>query len=145
MTFGFEHSMAWVALILGIGTFVVGLSRRAKFKSQFNWTLVPGVIVTSEVKWESGLYIPTVTYRYEDAGRKFTGNTVVSGLISFSSRAEADRVCAKYPVNAEVPVYIAPSQPSHAVLEVGGDRAYFPFMCCLGFISISFGILLLAH
>jgi hypothetical protein len=137
-------SVGWFALVVGVSTLVVGLSRRSKSRSQLSWKPVLGAIATSEVRYDGELYVPSVTYSYEFAGQHHIGDTVRSGLASYNWRAPAERICKKYAVNAEVHVYVDPREPSHAVLEPGGDRSFLPLMCTLGAFFGLIGLLLLA-
>ena len=136
--------VAWLALIAGVTTLVVGFKARSKAKRQVDWVSVPGTVTSSEVKYDGELYVPAVTYRYEVAGQQLIGNTVKSGLVSYNWRGPAKRICERYAVNAEVRVHVDARDPSHAVLEPGGDTAYLPLVCAVSALFLAIGILLLA-
>lgn len=136
--------VAWIALIAGVATLVVGIKARSKAQVQVDWVSVPGTVTSSEVKYDGELYVPAVTYRYEVAGQQLIGNTVKSGLVSYNWRGPAERICERYAVNAEVRVHVDSRDPSRAVLEPGGDKAYLPLICAVSGLLLVFGILLLA-
>lgn len=94
------------------------------------WPTVAGQIASSGVhefhdleqnqqasRWQA-LYRPEVTYSYELAGVRYTGDKVnMGGTVSASTDALARRVAAKYPVGVAVEVHYNPANPADSVLE----------------------------
>ena len=144
MISGASDIVAWLALIAGVASLVVGVRVRSKAKGQVAWVSVPGTVTSSEVKYDGELYVPAVTYRYEVAGQQHIGNTVKSGLVSYNWRGPAERICTRYAIIAEVRVHVDARDPSQAVLEPGGDGAYLALICAVSALLLLSGFLLLA-
>ncbi len=70
-------------------------------------------------------YSPKVEYDYEFQGKSYKGKRVA--LHSQGSRLdEANRVTERYPVGAEVKVYVNPARPEEAYLQLGeGGGGWF--------------------
>jgi hypothetical protein len=135
---------AWLALIAGVVTLAVGIRARSRAKREADWVSVPGTVTSSEVRHDGELYVAAVTYRYEVAGQQLIGSTVKSGLVSYNWRGPAKRICERYAVDAEVRVHVDARDPSRAVLEPAGDRAFLPLICAVSALFLAIGILLLA-
>jgi hypothetical protein len=135
--------LAWLVLIGGIVSFVIGIKNWTRAKKQLHWMSVPGTITGSEVKYDGELYVPTVTYCYEIGGQQLEGSTVKSGLVSTNWRGPAERICARYAVSTAVRVYVDTHEPSRSVLEPGGDRAFLPLICVVSALLVAVGSVLL--
>jgi hypothetical protein len=94
------------------------------------WPTVAGRIASSGIhefhqseqngnssRWRT-YYRPEVTYTYDFAGVRYTGDKVnVAGMVSASTDALASRTAAKYPVGTAVDVHYNPDNPADSVLE----------------------------
>ena len=119
---------ACVGFALVAALFIWGFQRAAARTR--TWPTVAGQIASSGIhefheleqnehssRWQT-LYRPEVTYNYELAGIRYTGDKVnMGGTVSASTDALARRVAAKYPVGAAVEVHYNPGNPAESVLE----------------------------
>lgn len=74
------------------------------------------------------LFTPTVRYRYEIDGKPQESTQIAIGVVS-GGQAAAEKICAKYPVSTEVPVFHHPRLHYLAVLEPG--RFVLPLLATL--------------
>lgn len=138
------QSFGWIALAGGVITLAIAITSKWSHKRQSQWICVPGIVSTSEVTFDGELYDPTVTYSYTVSGRQFIGRVVRSGLVCFNWRGPAERICKRYAPGMKVQVYVDQNNPSSAVLEPGGDRAFQPLLFAAAAILSLVGLLVLA-
>ncbi len=119
---------ACVGFALVAALFIWGFQRAAARTR--TWPIIAGQIASSGVhefheleqnghssRWQT-LYRPEVTYNYEIAGVRYTGDKVnMGGAVSASTDALARRVAAKYPVGTAVEVHYNPANPAESMLE----------------------------
>ena len=137
------QGFGWAALAGGMITLAIGVTFKQRAKQQSRWISVPGLVATSEVKFDGELFTPLVTYSYTVSGQQFTGDVVRSGLVCFNWRGPAERMCERYAAGTTVRVYVDESDPSAAVLEPGGDRAFRPFMFAVAAVLFVIGLVVL--
>jgi hypothetical protein len=101
------------------------------------WRQVLGVITKSEVELVRENYRPIVEYTYEVDGITYKGDTIAKGLITFNWSGPANRMVNRFPVGAQVTVYVDRKNPRHAVLQPGIDKK-LPI-----FLVVFLGILML--
>jgi hypothetical protein len=108
------------------------------------WPSTLGEIVRSEVvrtrggAWDSRhtYYEACVEYRYEAAGRTYTGTTIdLGGTVQRSLSGHAAKRCAAYPAGVRALVYYDPARPERACLERTGAGPLF-----LGAVGVAFSV-----
>jgi hypothetical protein len=134
--------LGWVALLAGLVALTAGFVLAHRWTQQQTWREVAGVIVGSEVVNNYEWFQPNIRFEYVVDGHQYSGATVRTGLITYNWRGPAERLCAKYPVGARIPVFISSSDPASAVLEPGGDIHWLPFVVTISALAILIGILL---
>jgi hypothetical protein len=108
------------------------------------WPSTLGEIVRSEVVRTRGgaggsghsYYEARIEYRYEVAGRAFTGTTIdLGGTVHTSAQGHATKRCAAYPAGVRTLVYYDPARPDRACLERTGAGPLF-----LGAVGVAFAV-----
>ena len=138
-----------VALLLGLGFFAMFASAFIESLRSRNWSRVRGTITSAWVgesrSSESGAsFAPEVRYTYEYEGRKFTGNQLAAVNVGARHRGYAKQVLERYPIGAEVDVYVNPLKPSRAVLQIGVSWASVLAMA-FGLAVATFAIVMLSR
>jgi hypothetical protein len=144
------------AVCLTIGCLVIARARNNRRKAQacLKWPTVMGKILSSTASMRIqpiveyggiGYFVPEVRYTYQVDGTRYESNHLQFGFDRFSagSKRRAGAIAARYPVNAEVPVYFDPANPSVAVLmqgDIGSRRSMFSgiTLICLALIALAF-------
>lgn len=120
--------METVAVIVAM---LLGFAFVAMFGSSFveslrsrNWTRVRGRITAAGVSKQArsegaSSFYPAVRYEYQFEGRLLTGDRIGFASIGARHPGAAKKVLARYPVGAEVDVYVDPLRPTRAVLTPG--------------------------
>ena len=81
------------------------------------WREVTGTILHSEVRFDWEFYTPVVRYRYVVDGLSYESDTIAVGMVQYNWRGPAERTVEKYPVGAQVPVYVDKANPRNARLR----------------------------
>ena len=89
-------------------------------KASASWPSAPGVVTASGRKKVAWRIQPSVTYRYEVAGRSFDSSRVT--FAELIPVAETEPVLFRYPPGRAVNVYYNPANPAQAILEPGPSR-----------------------
>jgi len=83
------------------------------------WPSATATVMASQVEWrsdsEGSTQYPAVLYSYTVMGQSYSSTRIAPGMEVGGMGAQ--KVVARYPVNAQVPVYYNPQNPSDAVLE----------------------------
>lgn len=108
--------------IAGIAIFWMNQHNKKGNAAAAAWPETSGTIITSEVDREYGddsdaTYSAGIVYTYEVDGKSYKGNRIAYASNGYSSAADAQVVCDRFPVGATVPVYYDPAKPNKAVLE----------------------------
>ncbi|GFE83492.1 hypothetical protein GCM10011487_54920 [Steroidobacter agaridevorans] len=134
--------METLGLIIAV---LLGFAFVAMFGSGFveslrsrNWTRVRGRITAAGVSERTctdrpSSFFPAVCYEYPFEGRLLSGERI--GFFDIGARHPnvAKKVLARYPVGAEVDVYVDPLRPTRSVLTPGVSWAgLFAAACGLG-------------
>lgn len=118
----------WVYLIISfVGLFILGAAFLGCLKANAcqSWDSVPGKVVESDVvktethNFDGGnsiAYNAHIRYAYSVMAQEYTGDRIAFGVKAIS-KAGANNIAAKYPLNAQVTVYYDPKKPQDAVLE----------------------------
>ncbi len=89
-----------------------------------SWPTVPGMVRTKEI-WirhgarGGGTYVPLLTYSYQVDGTFYTGDKISTDNLNSTSREDAQDVINSYSPDIPVTVHYSPSDPAHAVLQIG--------------------------
>jgi Protein of unknown function (DUF3592) len=107
------------------------------------WVKVVGRIITSRVDYDGELYRAGVHFSYRYNGIEYSAKTIRTFGLMYNFRGPAETTCARYPVGANVDVFVDPDGPERAVLEPGGDGLFVPmtfvaslFLIILGFYLV---------
>lgn len=124
------HQLLWTQIAAGVCTanfigLMVRLFRsRGQTKAAGKWDKVEGVIIASEIDQppshasdDASDASPVIRYSYRANGRDLESDRVRIGGASMTTRMLAIRQIARYPLGAQVDVYVNPKKPEHAVLE----------------------------
>lgn len=108
--------------VAGIAIFLINQHNKKGNAAASTWPETTGTIITSEVDREYGddsdaTYSAGIVYTYEVNGKTYKGNRIAYASNAYSSAAQAQIVCDRFPVGAKVPVYYDPAKPNKAVLE----------------------------
>jgi hypothetical protein len=132
----------WLLLLAGAVSLLVGL-RPMQRNRHTTWTQVPGTITQSDVDYDGELYQPLIRYEYSFNSRRYAGSTVRPWLLQYNWSGPAKRMCRRYPVGMQVPVYVDPNRPEAGVLETCEDRAGRMVIYSTSALLILGGLLLL--
>jgi hypothetical protein len=105
---------------------------------------VIGRVLVSKVDFDGEDYRPTVEYVYCHNSIEYRGDKIRSLLAIYNFKGPAKRLCARYPSGAAVDVYLDPNNPSHSVLEPGGDAWLRGLGFLVSLLLIVLGALLVA-
>lgn len=106
----------WLLILAGTALLVAAALTSSRNR-RIMWTEVCGTITHSEVGFDGEQYHPWIQYAYSFGSQTHIGNTVRPASLNYNWPGPARRVCRRYPVGAEVVVYVDPSRPGTAVLE----------------------------
>jgi hypothetical protein len=92
-----------------------------------DWPTITGTVTESRLKEdrvkqqgiEKVSYTPEVRYRYEVAGRPYSGYKIGQFSGGYSEKGDAQAVLGRYQLNGQVKVYHDPNNPAEAILEPG--------------------------
>lgn len=114
-----------IALLVAVALWAV----RRKIRAAQDWPATRGVVLTSEVVdpgGESG-WRARVVYRYEVGGRVYENSRIAVAVEHGNQSLHAqERLAARFPAGAEVPVYYDPRNPSDAALVKGDPNSPTP-------------------
>ena len=113
-----------VILPLGLVPLGLGLWQLWRELSPRKWLRVPGTIAISNIHLESSRtgryhYTTTIQYDYRFKDHDFTSSCRRPNNFALGWRAEAEAIVARYPVGANVTVFVHPERPNYSVLECG--------------------------
>lgn len=113
-------------LLVGILVTALGVRVAGDMRASRDWPSTAGTVEAADVTMrsegnENKRFGAQVRYRYEVAGRAYTGERVSfeSGLSPVRGLAEA--AVARYAPGSTVRVFYDPARPDRAVLEPGGS------------------------
>lgn len=108
---------ALMAALTGLSLLVLGLWARQRGQASLSWPQTPGLITASGIDDPDGENLrPDIRYSYSVAGQRHEGRRIAYSGYG-NSRHALEQLIARYPLNAEVPVFYDPAQPARAVLE----------------------------
>jgi hypothetical protein len=150
---GIGNIAAWTPYIVGgavllVALFMAAIALRRSLKARRarDWPAVPGQVVVSTIELRYGsaggdgggrtrAWYPVVAYVYAVGGRHYQGrNIVVGGHVGTGWQGPAQRVAARYPVGATVPVYYDPANPADAVLEKRAPTQWLLYAIAAGIV-----------
>lgn len=147
----------WTQIGAGVSTLIFAgmlfqlFRLRGKIDAATRWTPVEGVVIASEIETPSAHVsddqsdsTPIVRDRYQAGGRAFEGNRIRIGGEPMTTRMDATRLAARYPVGATVDVHVDPGDPQNAVL----DPSQAGNLVAQSVLAVTFGVIaavLLAH
>lgn len=127
-----------IALLFGFGFVAMfGSGFAASWQSR-KWTRVRGRITSawvSESTRDDGpsSFTPEVRYKYQFDGRELTGDKIGFVVMGAHHPGVAEKTLERYPVGAEVDVFVDPQRPTRSVLTRGVSWAsLFAVLCGLG-------------
>ena len=120
-----------VFVLVAVITFGIGVYMRRRAAASQQWPMVLGQVINSQVTSSSDgdggvTYSPLIQYAYDLGGQAYQSNRVAfGGFTSTSSRRDAQKHTARYPIGAVVQVYYNPANPQDATLERRSGQAGF--------------------
>jgi hypothetical protein len=136
-----------IALLLGFGFVAIcGSAFVASWQSR-NWTRVRGRITAAWVSEHTrtdgrSSFMPAVRYEYQFEGREVSGDRIAFVVMGARHRGVATKTLERYPVGAEVDVYVDPRRPTRSVLRRGVSWvSLFATACGLGLIAFAIAML----
>jgi hypothetical protein len=130
-------------LMLGVAIPVIGAYMSSRAQRELSWVKLRARIVSSDVIFDGELYEPAIRFEYRVGASAYTGSKVRTGLIKFNWKGPARRMCERFPVGTEVPVFVDPVNPLSAVLEPGSDPRLVPTTVGIGLVFALIGLALL--
>ena len=114
------------ALVLGF------FSSRSNSKAADAWPVVPGKIIESKIEKFQKMdgartityYAPYVEYVYKVNGLEYHGKQIKVSVTTSGDQPAAEKIAARYPLDANVDVHYDPANPENAALENTGNLAY---------------------
>ena len=127
-------------LIAGAGGFI-GWDR-SRVADAGSWPSTPGRITASGVETSAISrgrgYVPSVTFRYEVAGRSYTRSRIwLTARSTFDDQEGAEEFLRAYPAGATVPVFYNPADPDDAALLIESQAGPASFLILAGLILIA--------
>ena len=99
-----------------------GVAKYRVGAASVDWPTVEGRITDARLAStrsdDTTKYHPTVSYTYDVGGTRHQGSRITA-ISSYTTRAKAEAVLARYAVGTVVKVYHDPEDPSSSVLEPG--------------------------
>ena len=135
-------------VLFGLGVFALAIREAMKSNRARLWPSTLGTVIACDVeiysRSDDRAYRLNVRYRYEVAGRAYTGFRIRlfdgSGLLWWMRRK-----AQKYPEGSKVRVYYSPSNPQDAMLVPGLDATRFASLLVAGVVVLLNGINLLTR
>jgi hypothetical protein len=125
-----QSALMWTWVAAAICTFLTasvayGIFRlRTKMRGGKGWPVVPGQIISSQVEQpqfhdsdDDVACTVNIRYRYRVGPMDYEGDRIDFGGGALKNREQAQKLTAKYPVGARVPVHYDPRTPAMSVLE----------------------------
>jgi uncharacterized protein DUF3592 len=130
---------SFALLVCGIVLPVWALWATSRAQRERHWQKACGTILRSEVVFKGEFYEACIEYSYGLRNHIYSGSTVRTNLLLYNWRGPSERLCAQYPVQSAVDVFVDPTDPGKSVLEVGGDSVIVPvsFAVSLGLLFLS--------
>jgi Protein of unknown function (DUF3592) len=142
---------AWF-LVVGVPGVFVMLRMLKSAQSEPGWIRSPGVVLESRILNTAEGYLPTIRYEYNFEGDRHENSMFKTMVITSSSRSPSERVMSRYPVGANVTVYVNPNNPSDSVMEpMDSEMPYYLgvagfFLCALiGAVGLTLALLNSGH
>ena len=137
-----------VALLLGGGLFLWGLTQFRRSRATGAWPSAPGWIVQSTVTTsftrgsddspDSYTYSPSVVYQYSINGQTFQGTRITYAGQGYGTPAKAQAALAPYPAGQPVNVFFNPARPHESVLAAGKTSGVM--LMVLGALILAVGL-----
>jgi hypothetical protein len=119
--------------LVGLALTIYGTSISLNAYRTKSWPTTQGTVIASEVIKPSK-YVPRVTYTYDIDTNVFSSERIqLKDMAQYKTRAGAEKVANKYPVDAKVTVYYNPTKFDEAILEPG-VKGFHIFMFFLGLV-----------
>jgi Protein of unknown function (DUF3592) len=122
-----KFAIAGIALLAALAFVALHFRRRHTARHAASWPSVMGTVTQSRTArrwglgngiWIAGLwYVPDIAYRYEIAGKSFTGRKITLADTGYPKLRAAREVIDRYPIGTRVCIYYDPTKPKRAFLE----------------------------
>lgn len=142
----------FVFIVAGFSALFSGMGNLVKGFESYSWERETATIVESRViqtnrgqsKKASRKYAPIITYSYLINEEEYLSDKVLFGFISSfrlfsSSKVNAKKWTEKYPVGANVNIYVNPDKKSESVI-LNGAKISSLFLPLLGVILLIIGV-----
>lgn len=132
--------------ISGVWCFKAAFADSIKNKAALSWSKASGRTTEAQVT-EVGsndaraMYSPSVTVRYEVAGKWYSCQNIYAGYGSTSNSCQVTADVAPYIIGNKVMVYYDPSNPADCMLRPGSHGVNTLFMV-VGAVMFSFSLLI---
>ena len=144
--------LAWICTLGGGALVAWALFNLDQGRASRHWPTAEGTIRSSRVVEVRSLsrstgsptlrYHPEVVFAYRVDGVRYVGHRISFRDDHFGRRPPAERIAARYPRGATVPVSYDPDDPEQAVLEPVYDwSTYIPLAIGLFFVAGGFYLL----
>jgi hypothetical protein len=124
------QQLLWTQIAAGVCLLIFGamlfnlIRMRGQTQAARSWDKIEGVITASEVDQPPAHVsddlndaTPIIRYRYRAGGEVLESDQVAIGGQPLMTRALAGKLVGRYPVGADVDVYVDPNNPKQALLE----------------------------
>jgi hypothetical protein len=112
-------------------------------RKQHSWPTAAGKIEESRVDFTGDWFDPIIEYTYKYQEKVFRNTKACSFLVAVNWCGPAKRWVDRYPVGANVTVFVDPSNSRNAVLEPGGDKKFLPLALTIAGAVIAVGVWLI--
>jgi hypothetical protein len=147
----FKISLVLVSLVAAFGFLILATANRRRERASRHWPTAEGVVIAAATmtapnpgrNLSKELFWPQVTYAYQVGGQHYTAQRIAWHERPFQSGGEALKFIARYPVEAQVPVYYNPANPALAVLNPDSGKSAVPeSIGCIG-VALLLSVVLL--
>lgn len=123
---------ALVFFAAGVALLIYGIGLIRDARACEHWPQVSGKIISTEAQVvakekNKTTYAPSVTYRYEVAGKSYESSRVTLVPRNTKNRSSVEAMLAPYRVGDTAPVFHDPKDPANAILDTtlaGTEWAY---------------------
>jgi hypothetical protein len=109
--------------VVGLAIFLIGLFLVRKSQAAGSWPSTTGTIIQTAIEQrdsgdpESASLGLVVGYRFQIAGRNYSGSRIRFDETMYSTTKQAQAALSRFPVGGQLPVYYDPQNPENCTLQ----------------------------